>query len=79
MQHVLRGGFRMCLIGIVVGVIAASQLGHLLSGVLFGVEAGDPVTFVVTGGVLLLIAMIACWLPARRATRIDPALALRGD
>jgi putative ABC transport system permease protein len=79
MQHVMQGGLRMCILGIVAGTAAAADLGHLLSGVLFGVEPSDPITFLVTGVALLLIAVIACWLPARRATRIDPALALRGE
>jgi putative ABC transport system permease protein len=79
MHHVMRSGLTMCIAGIAVGAVGAWALGHLLSGVLFGVEAQDPVTFFVTGAALLLIATIACWLPARRATRIDPALALRGE
>jgi putative ABC transport system permease protein len=79
MQHVMRGGLTMCLAGIAAGAAGAWALGHLLSGLLFGVEAQDPVTFVLTGTVLLGIAAMACWLPARRATRIDPALALRGE
>jgi ABC-type antimicrobial peptide transport system permease subunit len=79
MQHVMRSGLRMCIIGIAAGALGASELGRLMSGVLYGVEARDPTTFVATGAALLLIATIACWLPARRATRIDPALALRGE
>lgn len=79
MQHVMRGGLRMCLIGIIAGGAAALALGQTLSGVLFGISAQDPATFVATSLALLAIATVACWLPARRATRIDPALALRGE
>jgi predicted permease len=79
MQHVLSSGLRMCVLGIVAGGAAALALGRTLSGVLFGIEAQDPATFAATGVALLAIAMVACWLPARRATRIDPALALRGE
>ena len=79
MQHVMRGGLRMCLIGIIAGGAAALALGQTLSGLLFGIGAQDPATFIATGLALLAIATVACWLPARRATRIDPALALRAD
>jgi putative ABC transport system permease protein len=79
MQHVLGSGMRMCIVGIAAGGVAALLLGRTLSGVLFGIDAKDPATFAATGVALLAIAMVACWLPARRATRIDPALALRGE
>jgi putative ABC transport system permease protein len=79
MQHVMRSGLRTCVIGIIAGGAAALALGRTLSGVLFGIDAHDSTTFVATGIALLAIAAIACWLPARRATRIDPALALRGE
>ncbi len=75
----MQGGLRMCILGIVAGAAAAADLAHLLSGLLYGVEPGDPLIFFVSGTSLLLIAAVACWLPARRATRIDPALALRGE
>jgi putative ABC transport system permease protein len=79
MQHVMQGGLPMCIVGIAAGAAGAWALGPLLSGVLFGIEAQDPATFVVTGAALLFVAIVACWLPARRATRIDPALALRAE
>jgi putative ABC transport system permease protein len=79
MQHVMGSGMRMCLLGIAIGGAAALALGRTLSGVLFGIDAQDPATFAATGAALLAIALVACWLPARRATRIEPSLALRGE
>ena len=61
---------------IVVGLVAAAGLSRLMSTLLFGVEPGDPPTFVAAAAALALIALAACWLPARRATRVDPVTAL---
>ena len=55
----------------------ALGLARLLTSLLFGVKANDPFVFVAVGSVLALIALAECWIPARRATRIDPATALR--
>ena len=74
---VVRHGFTLALAGILAGLAGAFALTHLLSTLLFGVEPTDPLTF---GGVSLLliaIAGVACYLPARRATRVDPIIALR--
>jgi putative ABC transport system permease protein len=65
--------------GVLVGLAAAAALGRLISSVLFGVSAFDPVTYSAAAVSLGLIALLATWLPARHATRVDPALALRGD
>jgi putative ABC transport system permease protein len=51
----------------------------VLSGLLFGVTARDPLTFVVVPGALLVVALAACWIPARRAMLVQPVIALRGD
>jgi len=51
----------------------------VLAGLLFGVTARDPLTFVVVASALLLVSLVACWIPARRAMRVDPVLALRGE
>jgi predicted permease len=77
MRHVMRGNLIMCVIGIVGGIGAALALGRALSSVLFGVTADDPLTLLGTTVALLAAAIVACWLPARRATRISPALTLR--
>jgi putative ABC transport system permease protein len=76
---VLIAGLRFAAAGLAIGVAGALALTHVLSGLLFGVSARDPVTFVVVPGALLLAALAACWIPARRATRVEPLIALRGD
>ncbi|HEV8577851.1 MAG TPA: ABC transporter permease [Thermoanaerobaculia bacterium] len=76
-RHVMRGGLAMCFIGILCGIGAALALGQALSSVLFGVAAHDPLTLIATTVALFTAAALACWLPARRATRISPSLTLR--
>jgi predicted permease len=79
--HVLRlvvgQGLRLAAAGLVAGVIVALLLVRQLSSLLFGVSAYDPVTFVGVGLLLLVVAFMACYVPARRATRVDPLVALR--
>jgi predicted permease len=70
-------GMKPALAGIAAGLIGAAFGTKLLSGLLFGIEAGDPLTFVSVPLVLLAVAVIACLIPAMRATRIDPTFALR--
>jgi predicted permease len=79
LRLVLAQGFRMALAGSIVGVAAAVALTRLMVNQLFGVSAHDPLTF---GGVtvfLIVVALAACYLPARRATCVDPIIALRAD
>lgn len=77
LKMVLRQGLRLTAIGLVMGLGAAFALTRLMSAMLYGVTATDPLTF--TGIALLLtaVALLACWIPARRATRVDPMIALR--
>lgn len=75
----LLGGLRTVLAGAVVGLIAALYLARLLQGLLFGIKALDPLTFVAVPAVLLSVAFLAAWLPARRAGRVDPQTALRSE
>jgi ABC-type antimicrobial peptide transport system permease subunit len=77
MRVVLSSGLKMCGAGIAAGTVAALMLGQALAGLLFGVTPYDVPTLVATGAVLLAVAALACWLPARRAARISPTLALR--
>ncbi|MGH9734992.1 MAG: ADOP family duplicated permease [Candidatus Acidiferrales bacterium] len=79
MRLVLGHGARMTLIGIAIGVIAALGLTRLMAGELFGVTAHDPVTFFAVAIVLVIVALIASYVPARRAMRVDPVIALRHE
>jgi putative ABC transport system permease protein len=74
---VLGEGMRLAIIGAVVGIVAALALTRLLAGMLFGVSAHDPITYAAVALVLASVAALACWLPAYRATRVDPMVALR--
>jgi putative ABC transport system permease protein len=74
---VTRLGLKLSLIGVAIGVALALGLTRVIAQFLFGVTATDPVTFVEVGLGLLAIALVACYIPARRATRVDPMVALR--
>jgi putative ABC transport system permease protein len=76
---VIRDGMVPALAGVVVGLVGATLVTRLLSSLLFETEPLDPVTFAGTAGVLLLAALVACCVPARRATRVDPSTALRAE
>jgi len=75
----IRSGLQLAAVGLAAGVIGALSLTHLMGALLFGVKPNDPVTFVWVGVALAAIAALSAWLPARRATRLDPVAALRGD
>ncbi len=77
LRLILGEGARMALIGIAIGITAALGLTHLMSRMLFGVSALDPWTFGVVAGGLTLVAVAACYIPARRAMFTDPIVALR--
>jgi putative ABC transport system permease protein len=74
---VLKQGFLLTIVGVVLGLAAALALTRLLSGLLFGVGTVDVTTFATISLLLVLVSLLACYLPARRAMRIDPLKALR--
>ncbi len=77
LRLVLGPGTRLSLIGVMLGAPVALLLAWLMQGQLFGIRAGDPSTLIAVTLVLLLVGLLACYIPARRATRVDPPVALR--
>jgi ABC-type antimicrobial peptide transport system permease subunit len=77
LRMVLKDGARMTLVGVVVGVVGAMGLTRLMASMLFGVRPTDPLTFIAVTSLLCAIAMLACYVPARRAMKVDPMEALR--
>ena len=76
---VMRQGLKLALTGVAIGIAAALGVTRLLAGLLFGVEPTDPITLAGVSLLLTLVALLACWLPAYRATRIAPTVALRWE
>ena len=64
-------------VGLIIGLAVAYALGRVLESLLFGVKASDPYVFVAATGLLIVVAALAGWLPARSAARVDPMVALR--
>ncbi len=76
---VVRQGLRLALVGVAIGIVSAFALGRVMQGLLYGTSAGDPLTFVAVSIVAIAMAALACYLPARRATSLDPMTALRSE
>ncbi len=76
---VLRQGMKLAAIGVVIGLAGALASSRALTTLLFGVSERDPVTYAGVTATLLAVAVVACWLPARRAAQVDPAITLRAD
>jgi len=79
MRLVVRRALLLSIIGVVIGLLGARALTHVLSHQLFGVAATDLATYGVVAGTLVLVALAASYLPARRATHVDPIIALRSE
>jgi len=77
LRLVLNEGLRVVLVGVAIGTAAALMLTRLMASLLFGVKPTDPLTFAVVAATLVCVGLAACYVPARRATRVDPMVALR--
>jgi predicted permease len=77
LKLVVRQGMMLALIGVIVGLAGALALTRVMSSLLFGVTERDPITFVAVAALLIVVAFISCFVPAHRATRVDPLIALR--
>jgi putative ABC transport system permease protein len=76
---VVRQGMTLTLLGLVIGLLIAGGATRLMNTLLFSVSATDPVTFAIVSALLIVVALLACWLPALRASRVDPLVALRHE
>jgi putative ABC transport system permease protein len=77
LKLVVGQGMLLTLIGVVIGLLGAFGLTRVMASLLFGVTAKDPITFGVVAALLLAVAFVACFVPARRAMKVDPLVALR--
>jgi ABC-type antimicrobial peptide transport system permease subunit len=77
MSMIMQQGMTLAIVGIAVGVTAAFLLTRLMQSLLYEVKPGDPITFIVVPAVLLVVSLVASYLPAWRATKVSPLIALR--
>ena len=79
LKLIIGQGMKLAALGIALGVGVALAVSRLMTNLLFGISASDPLTFVVIAFLLAFVALLACWIPARRATKVDPMVALRNE
>jgi ABC-type antimicrobial peptide transport system permease subunit len=79
LRLVVRDGMSPAMIGVIVGGLGALGVTRLMRSLLYGVSATDPIVFSLVAGMLVVVALGACWVPARRAARVDPNVALRNE
>jgi len=76
---ILKQGMLLATIGSLCGLLIAFGGARMMKSLLYGVSASDPITFTCVALLLLIIALLACWIPARRASRVEPMIALRAE
>jgi putative ABC transport system permease protein len=79
LKLVIGQGMKLAIVGVAIGLIASFTFTRLLQSLLFGISAIDPMTFAIISLLLIAVALLACYLPARRATKVDPLMALRNE
>jgi ABC-type antimicrobial peptide transport system permease subunit len=79
LKLIIGQGMMLSLIGMTIGLASAIAVTRLMRNLLFGVSPTDPLTFVIISLLLIFVSLIACWIPARRATKLDPMIALRTE
>jgi putative ABC transport system permease protein len=77
LRLMLRQGLRLVITGVALGLLISAVATRVLSAALYGISPTDPLTFGVITLLLGVVALLACWIPARRATKVDPLIALR--